>query len=134
MEELQGTCVCQGVSYRTKGEVKAFYLCHCSRCRKVTGSAHGANLFVKVEEHAWLKGEELLTHFQLDGTRFARTFCSRCSTALPNFRLEGLAVIPAGSLDVELEAKPQGHIFCASRANWDDGFAGVTSFAELPPL
>ncbi|RPH66319.1 MAG: aldehyde-activating protein, partial [Hyphomicrobiales bacterium] len=40
-----GSCLCGDVRFEIAGDFEKFYLCHCSRCRKDTGSAHGANLF-----------------------------------------------------------------------------------------
>ena len=35
MTETQtGSCLCKAVTYRVEGELTAFYLCHCSRCRR----------------------------------------------------------------------------------------------------
>ena len=40
-----GTCLCGAVRFEISGSFERFYLCHCSRCRKGSGSAHAANLF-----------------------------------------------------------------------------------------
>lgn len=132
MDKLSGSCVCQAVKYEIVGEIQGFFLCHCSRCRKVTGSAHGANIFLKVEKITWLSGEDRISHFHLPETRFAKSFCSQCSSALPSSRPNGFGVVPAGSLDSEFSGKPTAHISCASRAKWDDGFADVPQLPALP--
>ena len=43
---MKGSCLCGGVVYEIDPPFKIFQYCHCSRCRKFTGSAHAANLFV----------------------------------------------------------------------------------------
>lgn len=40
-----GSCLCGEVHYEIEGAFERFYLCHCTHCRKDTGSAHAANLF-----------------------------------------------------------------------------------------
>ncbi|WP_243109913.1 hypothetical protein [Clostridium sp. E02] len=52
---------------------------------------------------------------------------------MPNIQMDGnLLVVPAGSIDSDINIKPQGHIFFASKANWDADFETVPKFEELP--
>jgi hypothetical protein len=44
-QTVTGSCLCGAVSFEVSGAFDSFFLCHCSRCRKDTGSAHAANLF-----------------------------------------------------------------------------------------
>lgn len=43
--KYSGSCLCGEVTFEIEGDFEDFYLCHCERCRKDTGSAHAANLF-----------------------------------------------------------------------------------------
>jgi len=56
--KVNGSCFCKKVNYEISGNMGVFQYCHCSRCRKVTGSAHAANLFVAPDDFKWLSGEE----------------------------------------------------------------------------
>lgn len=132
MKNYLGSCLCKKVSFEVKGEFEKFFLCHCSHCRKETGSAHAANLFSGSAEFRWLSGEESVRTFHLPNTRFAKSFCVACGSALPTIKGKGLLLVPAGSLDSDVELKPQGHIFVGSKANWDEGFELVPKFEELP--
>lgn len=39
---------------------------------------------------------------------------------MPNIQMDGkLLVVPAGSIDSDINIKPQGHIYYKSKANWD---------------
>jgi hypothetical protein len=127
-----GSCLCQRVRFVVDGPLELFFLCHCSRCRKETGSAHGANLFSKSATLTWSSGEAFVKTYELPGTRFAKSFCAECGSALPNVRSAGGLLIPAGSLDTDIDVRPNGHIQMASRANWDDGFADVPRFDVYP--
>lgn len=96
----QGSCLCGGARFEVSGRFERFVLCHCRRCRKDTGSAHASNLFATQATLRWLSGEALVRHYQLPGTRHARSFCSTCGSALPSLQLDGtLLVVPAGCLD-----------------------------------
>jgi hypothetical protein len=132
-DRSQGTCLCQAVRFEVQGEFDRFYLCHCSRCRKGTGSAHGANLFAPGARVTWLSGEEMVRHYELPGTRHTRSFCARCGSALPRMMsAEGMVIVPAGSLDSPVTVKPTAHICMASRAAWEDGLRDAPRFDGLP--
>ncbi len=116
---IDGSCLCGAVAYRVHGDFEAFYLCHCSRCRKATGSAHASNLFSTTATLEWLRGEEAIRRYKVEGTRFEKCFCGTCGGAVPRVG-PGRIMVPAGSLDGAAGVKPNAHIFCGSRADWDD--------------
>ena len=130
---LEGGCLCGDVRYTVEGEPQRFYHCHCSRCRKATGTGHASNLFVQ-GTLAWNRGEELIVSFKLpEAERFTNTFCSRCGARLPRFiKALGTVFIPAGSLDSETSFIPQARIFMGSRANWSCTTPSIQEFAEYP--
>ncbi len=130
-KKYSGSCLCKKVSFEFIGDFNGFYLCHCGRCRKVTGSAHGANLFSTSAKLNWLTGEEHIKTFHFPNTRFVKSFCDTCGSALPN-TANGRILVPAGSLDCDVDLKPNGHIFIGSKANWDQDLETVTKFENLP--
>lgn len=131
--DIAGSCLCGRVTFSIKGSFDTFYLCHCKRCRKDTGSAHAANLFSSTAELVWLTGEESIRSFTLPSTGHTKSFCAECGSALPNIQMNGtLLVVPAGSLDSDAPIRPDAHIFCAGRANWDAGLEDIPAFDKLP--
>ena len=127
----KGTCLCGKVAFEVEGDFENFYLCHCERCRKDSGSAHAANLFSMTADLRWLSGEEYVRVFDLEG--HIKSFCINCGSALLNIQMnETLLVVPAGSLDSDVPIRPDGHIFYANRANWDAGLENITIFDSLP--
>src|ERR1700734_3154755 len=100
MSQYKGECLCGSCRYVITGEKpKAMYLCHCSRCRKETGTIHGANIFFNHAQLLWEKGQGNITHFKLEGTRKQRTFCNTCGSPLPRQEGDSVVVLPAGTLD-----------------------------------
>ena len=129
----EGSCLCGAVSFRIDGPFEAFFLCHCGRCRKGTGSAHGANLFSTTATITWLSGHDGVRIYRVPGTRHERSFCAGCGSALPTVQMGGaLLVVPAGSLDGPVGIRPTAHICCASRAEWDEGLEEVPAMDGLP--
>jgi len=127
-DALTGSCLCGDVTFEITGAPKAFQYCHCSRCRKVTGTAHGANFFVAPEAFRWTAGEPLLGRYEHpDAKHFATSFCTRCGSALPWLTKTGqVVVVPAGSVDSPLPFRPTQSIHWASHAAW------YVSPSELP--
>jgi len=118
--DVEGSCLCGGVRYRARGTVRGFYHCHCSRCRKATGTGHATNLMLQAAELEWLDGAEAVKSYRLpEAKRFRNNFCTRCGGPLPrDIESLGVIVIPAGSLDGDLALRPEARIFLDSRADW----------------
>ncbi|WP_432403874.1 GFA family protein [Wukongibacter sp. M2B1] len=129
-----GSCLCGEIVFEIDGDFENFFLCHCAHCRKDTGSAHAANLFSSTAKLRWLSGKDKVKIFNYKSSGHIKSFCSDCGSALPNIQMEGtLLVVPAGCLDSEVSIKPQGHIYMASKANWDNDLDKVPKFNQLPP-
>ncbi len=133
MTKTSGSCLCGAVAFEVSGPFDAFFLCHCGRCQKDTGSAHAANLFSMTAKLVWLKGEDHVKTFQLPETRHQKSFCATCGSALPSVQENGaLLVVPAGSLDTDVPIKPIAHICCADRATWDEALENIPKMDGLP--
>lgn len=133
--ELEGGCLCGTVRFSVSGEVIRFTHCHCSRCRKASGTGHGTNIIMRPAVIAWKKGEDAVRRYKLpEAERFSTCFCSECGSPLPRFvpAME-MAVVPAGSLDTDPGVRPQAHIFWDSRAEWSCDAGDLPTFMEYPP-
>lgn len=119
-EAIAGSCLCGAVRFEVKPPLTAFKYCHCSRCRKATGTAHAANIFLPASQFTWLSGESLIRKFDLPGAkRFAVCFCTQCGTRVPH-KITGTEniMVPAGILDADPELRPDSSIFWSSKAPW----------------
>ena len=133
--EVRGHCLCNKVSYVITGHLGIFQYCHCSRCRKFSGSAFAANLLVSPADFQWLSGEEFVGRYEIeDAKHFATSFCKQCGSSLPWLGKSGKAVVvPAGSLDGDPGIKPVQNIFYGSRAVWYQPPDALPEYDELPP-
>jgi hypothetical protein len=120
--KLRGSCLCGGVEFSVALPFESFRHCHCSRCRKATGTAHATNAVVKADALEWRRGQELVVRYDLPTAKsFATSFCGRCGSPLPHLTRSGQQVIvPAGAFDEELPIKPRVHVHWTSRAGWYD--------------
>ena len=96
---LSGSCLCGSVAYEISGALIAFYHCHCSRCRKASGTGHASNILLRPDAVQWTAGEKLLQRYKVpEAKRFATVFCSHCGCAMPRVAPDqSVAVVPAGS-------------------------------------
>ena len=131
----QGSCLCKAVSYQITGDLGIFQYCHCSRCRKITGSAHASNLFVSPEKFQWLQGEDKVVRYDPPDTKyFATCFCSQCGSSLPWLSKSGLVVlVPAGTLDQDPVTRPSQNIFYGSKAPWYEEKELLPTHECMPP-
>ncbi len=76
---VRGGCLCGAVTYEAHLPFAKFVICHCSRCRKVSGSAYTANAYVSPEAFRWTSGENVVVRYDLPEARsFATSFCGKC--------------------------------------------------------
>lgn len=131
MTETSGSCLCGKIRFKVTGTKQGFFLCHCSRCQKETGSAHASNMFFKGGSLDWLSGKDSVKTFRLEDTRFVKSFCLNCGSAVPTLSGDSI-LVPAGSLDMAVEGRPDAHIFWGSRSNWEDSLAHSPKFDAFP--
>jgi hypothetical protein len=122
------------VQYEISGEPTRFYHCHCTRCRKSSGTGHATNLFLQPASLVWLRGEELVRSFKIpEAKRFTRQFCANCGSGLPRqVKDTDIVIAPAGSLDSEPAIRPQARIFWNSRAGWSCHGDDLPVYPEYP--
>lgn len=133
-EKIAGSCLCGEVTYEFIGPTKVFQYCHCSRCQKVTGSAHASNIIIDPAHFKWLKGESNVGRYELpEAKHFASSFCKKCGSSLPWITQSKTAmIVPAGTLDVDPKARPKHNIFYADKACWYDDVNGLVKYDALP--
>ncbi len=113
------------------------------RCTSVTApaaagprsSAHGANLFYKLDDFRWTRGEENVVDYKLpEAARFGAAFCGKCGGSTPRVALERrMVIVPAGPLDTDPGMRPMAHIFVESKATWFEITDSIPQFDGMPP-
>ncbi len=131
---MKGTCLCRSITYEIEPPFKLFQYCHCSRCRKFTGSLHSANLILPVTQFTWVKGQELVGRYDFPEAKYLTTaFCKKCGSSLPWEAKGGKnIVVPAGTLDEDPGIKPIQNVYWGSRASWCVETGELPKYEELP--
>ncbi|MCP5425290.1 MAG: GFA family protein [Gammaproteobacteria bacterium] len=130
----RGSCLCGVVTYEIDGELGDGYFCHCSRCRKASGSAYAANARLLPNQFRVLTGQESLKSYYHPASGLTRKFCAECGSPIVSERSEPpMLAVRLGTLDTPLHDSPiRGHIFVGSKAEWDEITDDLPQFAERP--
>ncbi|MFO7303881.1 MAG: GFA family protein [Gammaproteobacteria bacterium] len=129
-----GGCLCGSVRYEIRGELGLSYYCHCSRCRKATGSAFAASALVAAKDFVVLQGEDALKSYSVNGVH--RIFCAHCGSPIISRRdaMPDAVRVRLGTIETPLPRGPHGHIYVASKANWFEICDDLPQYAEEPPM
>ena len=116
---LSGTCLCQAVQYAVVDEFEYALNCHCSQCRRATGSAFKAFAGIKRNRLTITQGENDLLIFGDEEAHDVR--CRNCGSLLYSVVREGAYVhVTLGTLIDEPTIRPTAHIFVGSKAPWHE--------------
>ena len=128
-----GSCLCGKVRYEIRGGLSAFVLCHCRMCRKASGTAFASNAEVPRDAFVLTAGADHVAAYSASPQK-RRHFCGNCGSPLFSER-DGAPVVRlrVGTLDTPIEARPIGHIFAASRAEWLEICDSLPQYDELEP-
>jgi hypothetical protein len=114
---IKGSCACGGIKFEVD-KVLALTTCHCSNCRKLSGSAFGAYAHVAKKDFRFIAGEDLMDSFE-SSPGSIRKHCRVCGSQAPGQAPYLPTVsIPAGLLDDDPGVKPALHVFVSSKAPW----------------
>ena len=113
-----GRCLCGRLSYRVTGPVVWSGYCHCSSCRRFTGSVVTNWLGIS-DVHLEFDGE-LPARYRDGGV--TRGFCPHCGSSMTyaSARFPGYIQLHLGSLDEPGRVHPQAHVHHAEKIDWLD--------------
>ena len=116
-----GSCLCGKVSFSVSRGISDIVCCHCSKCRKVQGSAFATNGNVDAKDFTFLSGEKNLSHYNSSPTQ-TKLFCKTCGSPIlsRNTSTPETIRIRLGTIETDISERPQAHIFVDSKANWEE--------------
>jgi len=127
LRQLAGGCRCGAVRYTVTDAFEYGAICHCSECRKATGSAFKPFLGIRRDELRIAEGADDVAVFGEADGHDAR--CARCGCFLYSVVRNGEWVhVAMGSLIDSPTLRPDHHIFVGSKAEWDEIRDGLPQF------
>ncbi len=127
-----GSCLCGDVAWEASGQFHGMSHCHCSMCRKSHGTAFATYVATESAGFRWLRGNKGVASYE-SSPGFRRCFCPRCGSVVPGAPHGERIFVPAGCLDDDPGARPQGHFFVGSKAPWFEITDDLPQFDTYPP-
>src|SRR5690242_12696573 len=111
-----GGCLCRGVRYEVRGELRPVLACHCSQCAKTSGN-FVAMTSCDADQLTLVHAETLAWYRSSDAAE--RGFCTRCGGNLFWKPSSGRSIsITAGSVDPPTRLKLAEHIYVGSKSDY----------------
>ncbi|AWL12536.1 hypothetical protein HMF8227_02075 [Saliniradius amylolyticus] len=130
----KGSCLCGSIHFELDGSVTDIIHCHCSLCRKASGSAYATNGFINAEDLRLTDQNNTLTFYESSkGKR--KYFCKSCGAPIysSNSHSPERYRIRLGALDSDISERPISHNFVTSKANWEDLNAKLPRYEKHEP-
>jgi len=129
--DLAGRCFCGAVAYRVPDQFLYAMNCHCSNCRRTTGSAFKPLAGIERNKIVLTQGGDGLLIYGKDDAHDAH--CRRCGSLLYSVVRDGKYVhVAMGTLVDAPSIRPSRHIFVGSKAPWFTITDGLPQHDEFP--
>ena len=129
--QLAGSCLCGAVRYRVEDDFAYAFNCHCSQCRRATGSAFKPFAGVLRGKLVVTEGSDTLLRYGDDTTHDVH--CGKCGSLLYSDIGTGPYVhVTLGTLIDTPARGPTAHIFVGSKAPWHEITDGLPQHREFP--
>jgi hypothetical protein len=114
---LAGKCFCGAVAYAVADEFRYAAYCHCSNCRRTTGSAFKPFAGIERAKLVLIAGQGGL--MIVGDEQGNDTHCKACGSLLYSVVRDGAYVhVAMGTLVDAPTIRPDKHIFVGSKAPW----------------
>lgn len=130
----KGSCLCGSIQFSLTGSVSDIIHCHCSLCRKASGSAFATNGFIDAKDLTLIDRDNSLTYYE-STTGKRKYFCQTCGAPIysSNAQSPMRYRLRLGSVDSDIAERPSSHNFVTSKANWDNLDAVLPRYEKHEP-
>ncbi|CAN7425172.1 GFA family protein [Rhizobium sp. LjRoot98] len=129
---LTGKCMCGAVEYAVDDAFEYAMNCHCSNCRRTTGSAFKPIAGIRRERFQLIKGAEAMSIYGKPDENHD-VHCGTCGSLVYSVVREGAyAHVPMGTLVDAPTIRPTAHIFVGSKAPWYEITDNLPQYREFP--
>ncbi|WP_421232808.1 GFA family protein [Aeromonas jandaei] len=118
MKQLHASCLCGTIHLTLPDQFDYMGNCHCSECRKFSGSDYASVGGLDGSKVTVTQGEEALTRYR-KSAETTLAFCRNCGSSLFSEKhSSGKINLRLGILDDVPTQSPNFHIFVGSKAPW----------------
>jgi hypothetical protein len=117
---IKGSCNCGAVQFEIDADLSDVFICHCSICRRFTGSGGIAVVLVPNAQFKWLAGDSSVAVWKKPDAEWESWFCRKCGSAVPGVNDPEKMFIPVGSIISGGDnLRVAHHIWVGSKASWE---------------
>lgn len=126
--KIEGECHCGRIAYQAEIDPNNVWICHCTDCQTLSGSAYRAVVQTPAASFNLLRSKpKIYIKTTESGIRRAHAFCPDCGTpiygsAISNPHSYSLRI---GSIKQRAELRPERQIWCRSALSWAMDLSGV---------
>jgi hypothetical protein len=126
--------LCGTVRFEINGRIGPVVYCHCSQCRKASGTAFAVNANVRQVDITFSSGRERVHEYESSPGKY-RAFCSRCGSPIYSRTTSDSdhLRVRLGTLNEDPGRRSLAHCWVSSKAPWFDISDGLPQFPEGPP-
>lgn len=130
---IQASCLCGNVQFQINAKVGNARYCHCSKCRKFSGTANAAWGLAPLSGLEVLRGGDGVHKYDSGGGH--RVFCRTCGSPLwyEPFEHPEYIGLPLGVVDSGEVAPPSAHLWTSLSPEWEVICDGIPQFAQSGP-
>lgn len=117
---IKGSCLCGGIKFEIAGEVVMTRYCHCTNCRKFSGTGKAAWGIAQASEFSQTVSDTQIGEFDA-GQGSLRKFCLVCGSPLwfePK-DMPAFVGIALGAIDEGNPSPPEIHVWMQSSPEWE---------------
>lgn len=116
-----GACNCGAIQFEIDADLSGVFICHCSICRRFTGSNGIAVVLVPSQQLRWVRGEESIATWKKPNADWQAWFCKICGSPVPGKNNAATMFVPAGSITHGGDSlRVIHHVWVGSKAVWDE--------------
>jgi hypothetical protein len=117
----RGECNCGAVAFEIGADLSGVFVCHCSICRRATGSNGIAVVVIDNDAFRWIRGQEKIATWKKPNADWQTWFCQVCGSPLPGANDKSRMFVPAGLISDGGDAlRIVHHVWVDSKAGWDE--------------
>ena len=130
-----GSCLCGRARFEIADPLPGFGNCHCSLCRKATGSAFWTAATVPADSFRWVSGDDSVVWYE-SSPGCQRGFCPNCGStlAMRDRARPGTVSFSVAALDAAPTSGLVANQYVGSKASWFDITDDLPAYDGGPPV
>lgn len=133
---IDGACHCGYISYEAEADPEKTYICHCTDCQTLSGSAFRTVLPTREGSFKLRSGElKIYVKTAESGTARPQSFCPNCGTPIYSTTLAEdpkVYVLRLGTVRQRDQFTPKLQLWSRSARHWVDDISAVPRVEKQP--